>query len=169
MSVVTVAGSVGALGQPVSPTPQMTQLGQLVGKWVYQEEFRAKPDAGWEKGSSQWENRWLGEGVFLETPGSMTFPGGRRVSVAQVYGYDPARKVHFTSYFVSDGTLGTGTWDWTGAAATEEDTEVAPNGTKTTLRCTSTLSPDSRSMEGSCERSTDGKWWVFRRFKGTKQ
>jgi len=171
LSLITVVNGAGALAQSptVSCAGDVKQLTPMLGRWVYREEFRRKPDAAWEIGASEWENRWLGEGCFLDSPGSITFPTGQRVRVVQVYGYDPVRKLRFIYYFASEGTVGTGVWEWSGATGKQEIAEVAADGTTVSLRCASTFSADAYSMEGACERLTDGNWWVFRRFKGTKQ
>jgi len=169
LSVIAVTVSVCTLAQPVTPTPQMKPWDRLVGKWVNQEELRLKPDGPWQKASSYWEIRWLNGGFFLETPGGMTMPDGQRLSWVQVYGYDPARKVQFTSYYQNNGVLGTGTWEWSGTTTKEDGVEVAPDGAKNTYRCVFVMSADYRTSEGTCEWFTNGNWWVFRKVKGTKQ
>jgi hypothetical protein len=164
---VMLALSVGAPAQTPTPNPEMQKWEPLIGKWVGQEEQRTKPDDPWEKLSSEWEVRWMPGKFFVETPGRMKWPDGREISWAQIHGYDASRKTHFTTYFNSRGVCGTVTALWTGMTSKMEGVDVAADGTKTTFRCTWVFS--SRSMEATCEQLTDGKWWVARKVKSTKQ
>ena len=167
--VVMLALSVAALAQTATPNPEMQKWEPLIGRWVGQEEQRAKPDGPWEKLSSEWEIRWMPGKFFVETPGKMKWPDGRENSWTEVFGYDASRKTHFTSYFTNRGVVGTVTVLWTGTTQKWEGVEVAADGTKTSFRCTWLYSSDYRSVEGTCEQLADGTWWVLRKVKSTKQ
>lgn len=167
--VVMLALSVGALAQTPAPNPEMQRWEPLIGKWVGQEEQRTKPDGPWEKVSSEWEIRWMTGRFFVETPGKMRWPDGREFSWAQIHGYDASRKTHFTTYYSNGGVVGTSTALWTGTTVKMEGVDLAADGTKTSLRCTWVHANDYRSVEATCEQLTDGRWWVFRKVKSTKQ
>lgn len=169
LSLVMLALSAAALAQTAAPNPELKKWEPVVGRWVNQEELRAKPDGPWEKVSSEWEIRWMPGGFFLDTPGRMTWANGKTVSWIEVVGYDPVRKSVFDSWFSSAGNLGTMTWEWVGTTLKAQGTDVEPSGAQLTVRCSWVHSADYRSVEGTCEQLTDGSWWVNRRVKGTKQ
>jgi hypothetical protein len=161
--------SAAVSAQTVTPNPELKKWEPVIGKWVNQEELRTKPDGPWEKVSSEWEIRRMPGGFFLDTPGRMTWANGKTVSWIEVVGYDAVKKSVFDAWFTSAGNIGTATWEWVGTTLRAQGTEVEPNGGQLTVRCSWLHSPDYRSVEGTCEQLSDGKWWVNRKVKGTRQ
>jgi hypothetical protein len=163
--VVMLALSVGALAETPTPNPEMQKWEPLIGKWVGEEEQRTKPDGPWEKVSSEWEIRWMTGKFFVETFGRMRWLDGRDNSWIEVFGYDASRKMHFTTYFTNRGVVGTMTVLWTGTRRSGRASKWRRTARRRSFRCTWVYSSDHRSVEGTCEPLTDGKWWVLRKVK----
>jgi hypothetical protein len=158
-----------AFAQATGPTEQVKQWNFLIGKWINQEEQRESPVEPWQSVSSQWDIRWLPGGFYVESPGKMVFPDGREDSWYQIWGFDPADKTHFNMWFNNVGGIGKQTFKWSGTTLEVEGTDTSADGTKSTIRCTWKHLNDYSASDGQCERLTDGKWWVYRKVKGSKQ
>lgn len=162
LSSVTLALAAIASGQTVTPIPEMKNFVPVTGKWVYQEEVRSKPDGPWDKVSWTYEARWVGS--VWEGRGYGQYPG------IEFFGYDPSQKSRFYVGFSEKGELGRGTWEWIAERTLRlEATAVAGDGRQTPWRCIWEGGADSASAQMTCEQLADGKWWVFRQSKGTKQ
>jgi hypothetical protein len=163
--VVMLAVSVGALAQTPAPNPEMKDFQLGVGKWLYQGERRTSPEGPWDKESMPYESRALG-GFFFE--GHFAFVGG--ASGTEVFGFDPKDRTRLYIGFSDRGTLTRGTWEWSGDRTLMfGGTETSPDGREGQWRCTWKVAADGRSADITCEVLTDGKWWLARKAKGTKQ
>jgi hypothetical protein len=88
----------------------------------------------------------------------------------EIHGYDPRQKTGFYFGVDDSGSLARATWEWTTERARRMDgTAVAPDGTGFQWRCTWEFAVGFGSVQGTCERLTNGEWWIYRKAKGTKQ
>jgi hypothetical protein len=143
-------------------------LERLIGKWVGQEEIRQSPDSEWEKGTSEWEVRWMPGGFVAESSGSMRV-GELEASWIQVWGYHPGLDTVVSWYSDSQGALGAVTSSgWDGRVFSTNWSDHAPGGEVIVGRCTWDHAADFNSAVGSCEQFTNGKWWTYRNVKGKK-
>ena len=102
---------------PIQADEQPAQLAAFqpaVGKWVNSERQRESEDAPWETGTSEWEIRFLPGGLVLETPGQIKIGDDEAVSWAQVWGIDPGSGSPYFHVYVSNGTVVTGSFEWSG-------------------------------------------------------
>jgi hypothetical protein len=143
-------------------------LENLIGNWAADEEIRQSPAEDWEKGSSEWEVRWLPGGYVVQTSGKMRIAEEENTWI-QVWGYHPAKDTVVSWYADSSGALGSVTSSgWDGTTFLSNWTDTAPDGIVLIGRCSWKHSSDFKSVTASCEQFTDGKWWTFRKAKGRK-
>ena len=160
--------SAAALVQAEGVSPHIRNFERIIGHWVNEEELKESPDAPWQQVSSEWDWRLMPGGFFAESPGRIKFPDGDDISWIQVWGFDPVDQATFTHWFASNGAHGHGKFEWSGTTLDEEDRVILADGTELTERCVQIFSADFSSMTMTCERLTDGKWWIARKVKGKK-
>jgi hypothetical protein len=155
------------LVQAEGVSPHIKNWEQAIGHWVNEEELKESPDGPWQQVSSEWDWRLMPGGFFAESPGRIKFPDGD-ISWIQVWGFDPVDQATFHHWFSSDGSHGTGTFEWSGTTLNENDRIILADGTELAERCAQKYSADFSSMTMTCERLTDGEWWIVRKVKGKK-
>jgi hypothetical protein len=163
-----------AFFQPVAGQQQDTAfqrfvyMDRLVGIWHGREEVREGPDQEWEHGTSDWEVRWLPGKYLAETSGQLII-GDRTISWTQLWGFDP-RVESMVSWYGNDrGSVGTVTSaGWNGTTFTMNFTESTPSGETVIGRGTWEHSPDFKSVRGTFDRFSEGRWWTFRQVTAEK-
>lgn len=161
--IITFTGPIMAQEAPI--LDQIKKFEPVIGLWKNQEETRESPNGSWVKGSSEWELKWAVEGHCVQIDGI----GASGGSYMELFGYDPNLKTVIATGFGSEG----GKWacsssGWDGKEYNLNVSSTAPDGSESIVRCTFVHSSDFKSFTGTCEQFTDGRWWVFRKVKGTK-
>jgi hypothetical protein len=147
---------------------QVKRFEPAVGHWVNEELHRTSPDAPWQQASSEWDIKFMPGGLFVETPGHIKVGEEPAISFVQVYGFDPVNQTYFTRWFSSDGNYGSSLFEWAGRTIKNRGSVVLADGAQDTVRCDFTFDEDFDSAEFACERTTNGKWWVFRKGTGKR-
>jgi hypothetical protein len=157
-----------AVGQQENAPQRFVNLDRLAGTWQGQEEVREGPDEEWEQGTSEWTVRWLPGKYLAETSGTLVI-GDREISWIQMWGFDPRIESMVSWYGNDRGAVGTVTSaGWDGTTFTVNFTESTPGGETVIGRGNWEHSPDFKSVRGTFERFSDGRWWTFRQVTGKK-
>ena len=150
------------------PGPEHQKMHVWLGDWTIDEETRDSPSEPWYKISGTLQVRLMPGGFFNEARWKANIKG-QEVSGIDIGGYDPIKKVYFSSGFGSDGSRGGVTSDvYKGNIEEVNYTIMFADGKRMEARCTWNFAADSMSVSGSCEQLTDGKWWPFRKTKLAK-
>ena len=156
---------------PIQADEQPAQLAAFqpaVGKWVNSERQRESEDAPWETGTSEWAIRFLPGGLVLETPGEIKIGDDEAVSWAQVWGIDPGSGSPYFHVYVSNGTVVTGSFEWSGRTVKMESAATWRDGSRHVEQCELTYGTDFRTANFVCRRQSADGWWVFREVSGSK-
>jgi hypothetical protein len=165
LSTVVWTGPAGAQTAPSSRPPEVERMGGYIGDWSFQDTFRAAPGAPQQVLKGTWQARWLGDRQ-VEWRWRAVSADGEATGV-QVEGWDPVKKVSFASWYVSDGSRGTATAQWTGSIAAHDASLFSTQGAATRMRCTMAWGDFTR-VEYRCESGEKGKTWVSREGRAVK-
>ncbi|UCF39010.1 MAG: DUF1579 family protein [Acidobacteriota bacterium] len=161
--LLTVVGVATLSALSAQPGPEHEKMHVWLGDWTWEEEIRDSPDDKWYQASWKGQNRLMPGGFFIEFRWKGIVKGAE-ISMVEIEGYDPAKKTNVTSFFDSQGNMGGVTSaSYQGNTEEVEYSSMSPTGEKIQARCTWRFSADANSASGSCERLSDGKWWLFRR------
>jgi hypothetical protein len=168
-AILVLASNFASFAQPAKPGPEQQKMHVWLGDWVWEAETRDSPTEAWYKGSWTGQVRLMPGGFFIEFRWKGTVKG-TEMTLVEIEGYDPVKKVNVTAFFNSDGTMGNVTSAiYKGSTEEVKYTSIDATGKRLEARCTWNFGADSMSLSGSCEQLTDGKWWLFRRvIKATK-
>lgn len=157
--------SASAIGQ--IPDEIRAKMDGYVGSWSYDEMTRDGPSATERSATGTWEARWFSD-TLIQWTWTGNSPGGP-VSGVEFEGYDPIRQ-GYTFSFASDGSRGESyDAEWVGNTLRIQFIEYTADGDVSRGRCTWPYSDDFTELEAySCERLTNGRWWVFRRGSARK-
>ena len=163
----TLIPTAPVLAQGSIPSEVRTKMAGYVGTWSFEEQVKETPTAAEETVTGTWEARWIYDSL-IEWRGSSTSGSGTSSSV-EYEGYDPVMQ-GYTYWFASDGSRGRvydGEWD--GNTFRLQFVEFSADGEVSRGRCTWPYNSDFTALPSySCEKLTDGAWWVFRSGKATK-
>jgi len=154
--------------QEAKPGPQHQKMHVWIGDWTWEEEVRDSPSEPWYKATWTGQVSLLPGGFFIEFRWKGNLKG-REIFVLEIEGYDPIKKTNVTSFFDSLGVMG----HVTSAVYSDnredvEFTQTTADGKTIRCRCTHTFAADFMSLTSSCEKLTDGEWWVFNKGSATK-
>jgi len=168
MMILVVAVALNAQAPAPKPGPEHQKMYVWLGDWTWDEEARDSPSGPWYRTPGSMQVRLMQGGFFIEFRWKSNIKG-QEVSGVEIEGYDPIKKVNLTSFFASNGARGGVTSAvYKGNVEEVSYAEMSADGKKIEARCTWNFAADALSVSGSCEQLTDGKWWPFRRSKGTK-
>jgi hypothetical protein len=157
-----------ALAQNVKPSPELKKYEPIIGKWVYEDEQRESPSEPWSKAQMEQEVSWMPGGFFVQIDGKGTAFGNEATWI-EIVGFDPNAET-FVSFFVTSAgdRGGVTSGGWSGSTFTCNWTTFQADGKSIIGRCTWKHPSDYTTVEGICDRFTDGEWWNFRKVKGKK-
>ena len=163
-SIIVLAFTSMATAQKIELTPQMKAWEPVLGKWSGNEESRNSPTGTWRKNSVEWEHR--SEGFCLIN----RFNIGVEENVhIEIIGYDPVKKCYVGTSFGGDGTWHSiNSTGWNGTVHILNWTDTTVDRKVEIGRTTMEYSPDFKSVQGTVEVFTAGKWWSKLRIQGTK-
>lgn len=163
-STVAWAGAAGA--QTVAPArPEVQRLAGCVGDWAFEEKTRDSPTAPEETIRGTWHARWLGDQIEWRARFSA---GGKDVTSVEVEGWDPVRKLEYSSWFLSSGTRGSFTGSWSGTTLVADGSSVSAEGKPGRDRCSWAFASDFSAVDYRCESGEKGKAWVSRTGRAVK-
>jgi hypothetical protein len=164
--LILVIAFTGPVMAQESPIPdQIKKFEPIIGYWENQEEQRDSPTGSWVKSSSEWEVNMVLDGYCVQFENKDSFWG----SSVELAGYDPKLNAVVSYFFVTNGTKGSViSSGWEGTTNNVFWEYTLPDGTSRFGKCAWVYTSDFKSLTGTCEQFTDGKWWVMRKVKGTK-
>jgi len=170
VGLVLLLFAVASQAQAPGPTPgpEHQKMHVWLGDWTIDEETRDSPTEPWYKNTFTMQVRLMPGRFFNEARWKGNIKG-QDVSGVEIEGYDPIKKVNFTSFFGSNGWRGGVTSAvYKGNMEEVNYTGMFADGKRIEARCTWNFAADSMSVSGSCDQLSDGKWWPFRKVKGVK-
>ena len=144
---------------------RVQRLAGCVGDWTFEEKTRDFPTAPEETVRGTWHARWLGDQIEWRARFSA---GGRDVTLVEVEGWDPVRKLEYGSWFLSSGTRGSFTGSWSGTTLVADGSSVSAEGKPGRDRCSFSYASDFSAVDYRCESGEKGKTWVSRTGRAVK-
>lgn len=165
-SILFFACTGPTIAQEIELIPELKGWEPVLGKWQSEFEERESPTGDWKKRSETYEIRSGGFYVEIRGTGDV---GGEEISWIEIVGYDPVKGTQVSSFFDSGGTMGRVTsQDWSGTTLTLNFTNFTREREVQVRRNTWEHSSDFKSVTGTWEQFTDGKWWVAGKAQNTK-
>jgi hypothetical protein len=165
---LTFTASSHVIAQSSMPPDIRAKMNGYVGTWDVEEQLRDSPGGSEKTARGTWEARWAADDRIEWLSTSTT--DGRTVTSVEHEGYDPVMQV-YTYWLSSDGERGhayDGEWD--GNTLRLQFVQTTAEGAQVRGRCTWPYNADFTELASySCEKLTDGEWWVFRSGTATKR
>jgi len=155
---VASAFSTQALAQTSIPSDVHAKLSGYVGTWDFEERVKTTA-AGAEKTiTGRWHAAWIFESLI-----EWNYSDSDGMTGVEYEGYDPIIQ-NYTYWFNSDGSRGRAyDGEWDGNTLRIQFVETAPDGEVSRGRCTWPYNENFTALTSyTCEKLTDGTWWVFR-------
>lgn len=156
-----------AVAQTAVPTrsPEVQRMEGYIGDWTFQESTRDSPGAPEQTVKGTWQARWLGNQVEWRLRWTA---GDKEVTAVEVGGWDPVRKLEYSSWFLSNGTRGSLTGSWNGTTVVADGSWVSADGKPGRDRCSFAYASDFSAVDYRCESGEKGKTWVSRTGRAVK-
>ena len=165
VSALVWAGAAGAQTAAPSRSPEIQRMEGYIGDWNFEESTRDSPGAPEQAVQGTWQARWLGNQVEWR---SRWMAGDKEETAVEVEGWDPAKKVQYSSWFLSDGTHGSLSGSWSGTTLAFDSSWVTGDGKPGRARCSFAYGGDFAAVEYRCESGEKGRTWVSRAGKAQK-
>lgn len=166
VSVLLVTLTAPIMAQKMKDNPKCQNWNSVAGEWKWEVKSKESPSGNWQSGpGGTWKAGWLYEGNFFQWQAQ----NNDGSSFLHIFGYDRLLETHTSAGVTSEGWRWTVTsGDWNGDIFTANWVDVTPEGTRINGRCMWEFSGDYSSATVTCDQFTEGQWWNFRDFKGTK-